>query len=803
MFQNITEEVYQEEKMQYKARVPYIVKELFKYQNIMIYIITFLMATVSIRNEIVPFGLAMLAACVGSSIPLIGVYIAALLGTAIGNGFSGLMNFIGTSIIYFLLVFIFKPKIAIEERNELVKTGGKLFWACLVVTLIKNIQGIFLLYDVFMGMITAALTYVFYKIFVNGLIGIKELRIKKAFTTEELIATTIIMAIASLAFRNFNVFSINISNVIIIFMIMVLGWKSGMMVGATAGISIGLVTSFVDGTSFIQIMMFAISGVLSGFLNRLGKIGVILGFILGNAILTYLTNGSNTMILYFREIFIASIGLLFVPNNIKIELEDLIGRTKLLSNRGENRLNEAEREEVSDKLKTISNVFYEMMQAKETEMPKIEEEYIQSFLDNMEEIEGNLFYETLSQEGNGIVTDIFKCIQEKEIIVDKDLIAILQNHNHYVFMQDTVIKEDLQEIIRVANRTYKMIQIAIAKEQERNKNLQTINSNLKNVTKIIDTCAEEIVQPKENPFAKKETEIEILLKNKNIPIKNCLIKQYSNKKYIVEIRMCEENARLKGKDVTINIGDSMSKSLGTKVTFQRDKKTEKGDYTQIYASEDKFLMQVGSAKIVKDGSPISGDCNLQMRLEDGKYLLAITDGMGSGKEARESSKLTISLIKNLMVSGFEKEESIKLINSTLSMNTNVETYSSIDMMILDLYVGQAEILKNGACHTYIKNRKNINKIQAKTLPVGIVDKIALEAQTIEVTDGDIIVMCSDGVLESKDEIKKDWIEEFLKNITTNNVQKLADLLLAEAVDNSYGVAKDDMTVIVTKVVKKK
>ncbi len=64
-------------------------------------------------------------------------------------------------------------------------------------------------------------------------------------------------------------------------------------------------------------------------------------------------------------------------------------------------------------------------------------------------------------------------------------------------------------------------------------------------------------------------------------------------------------------------------------------------------------------------------------------------------------------------------------------------------------------------------------------------------------------MCSDGLLESKENYSKDWIEEFLKNINTNNVQKMADLLLSEAIDNSYGIANDDMTVIVTKILKKK
>ena len=64
-------------------------------------------------------------------------------------------------------------------------------------------------------------------------------------------------------------------------------------------------------------------------------------------------------------------------------------------------------------------------------------------------------------------------------------------------------------------------------------------------------------------------------------------------------------------------------------------------------------------------------------------------------------------------------------------------------------------------------------------------------------------MCSDGVLDAKENYNKDWIEDFLKNISTNNVQKMADMILAEAIDNSYGIANDDMTVIVAKIVKKK
>ena len=74
---------------------------------------------------------------------------------------------------------------------------------------------------------------------------------------------------------------------------------------------------------------------------------------------------------------------------------------------------------------------------------------------------------------------------------------------------------------------------------------------------------------------------------------------------------------------------------------------------------------------------------------------------------------------------------------------------------------------------------------------------------MDVKDGDIVVMFSDGILGDKIDSEKEWIEDFLRNINTNNVQKMADLILAEAIDNSYGIAHDDMTVIVSKIVKRK
>ena len=71
----------------------------------------------------------------------------------------------------------------------------------------------------------------------------------------------------------------------------------------------------------------------------------------------------------------------------------------------------------------------------------------------------------------------------------------------------------------------------------------------------------------------------------------------------------------------------------------------------------------------------------------------------------------------------------------------------------------------------------------------------------DLENGDIIIMCSDGILDSSGQTNENWLKQLLEQIYTDNVQKIADIIIQEAIDNGLGIAKDDMTIIVVKIEK--
>ena len=724
MFQNI---INNEEQSEQNINRKIQFKNLFKINDIVLYAIAFLVSMVGIDNELAPFGLAIFAAACSNRIPIGILYIFILVGTFIGFGVSGVLSFLITSLILIAMMLIFRPRIKENDRNEIQKLGIYLAIATFAVQASKMFFSIFLIYDLIVSIMLAIITYIFYKIFSNSLIVITKYGIKKAFSIEEVMGASLLISIALCAFSKLHIFGLSITNIFSIMIVLFLGWKNGMLVGGTAGITIGMVLGIINSAEPILVASYAISGMIAGILNKLGKIGVIIGFCVGNAILTYVANGNTVPIITIREILIASLGLLVIPKKVNIDITEIINTTKCLPTAA-GRLEE--KKETANKLNSVSETIMDMANSyNEAAQKSLKEENIEDIakenfkeevLDNLGDISENLLYEDILTSADEILDETYELLREKDEISENEFIKILENVKNYKL---AIPEEstDINAIIKILNNTYRINKLNTIWKQKEASNKKVLANQLGGVSKVISSIAEGITE--------------------------------------------------------------------------EEKKIEK--------DKPEYKLIVGCSTATKHKSEISGDTNIRTKLNDGKYMLAISDGMGSGQVAKKSSTTVIKMLEKLLKTGFDNEISIGLINSAVNLNSNEETYATIDISIIDLNKGNIEFVKNGACPTFVKSGNKVEVIKAVSFPAGILDKIDMVVYDKDLKENDIIIMCSDGIIESNTEYKNKeiWLKELLENISTNDVQKISDIILQESIDNGYGIAKDDMTVIVSKIMK--
>lgn len=823
MFQNITMDVTEDEieRVNNKRNIKNIIKSAIKGQSILLYILALMLSCVDgIGVNYSIFAMAIFAATISNGIPCGILYILTMIGTLVKFQTAGLLSYLFTTAILIVLILIFKPKkLILPYENEKTKLGKYVFFAVFLGQAIKLLFQEFLVYDLLVAITSAMTAYIFYKIFSKSIIVVNEIINKKVFSIEEVIGATLLVSIATTCFGNMEILGLGIGNIISILLVLILGWKNGILIGTTSGVTVGVVLGIITESNPIMIAVYAISGMLAGVLSKFGKLGVIVGFIGGNLLLTYVYNGQLIELICFKEILIASLALILVPNKIEINISDLFGKNEILPEGARYRLGESKEtidklNNVSDVIKQMSDTYKEVAGAtldKKENLEDNREIFLEELQEKIREIPNNILYDDLIDEDESIVCDIFECLLEKDRIKREDLLEIFKNHNNYIVGFDNYettlkIEKDIRQVIEIINESFKVSKLNFVMAAKIGENSKNISMQLDGVSKAIETIANDIEEEKEK-FLDKKNEILLICKQRQIELLDLKIEQENTGRYIIKVFLNTCNDKKIIECPTKKIEQILSEALGEEIIIKKEKcgiKQEQKICYQTYISKDTYGMQIGIAKTNKEGENVSGDSSLQISLEDGKYLIAISDGMGSGPNARKSSQIAIKMLGRLLSNGFDKETSIELINNTISSNIKDETFATLDIMVLDLYAGNIEYIKNGACPTFIKNNKNVDIIKNIALPAGILNDIDLVVYDRDVDDNDIIVMCSDGIIESNSEYKNKelWVKNLLEQMETTNAQKIADIILKESIDNNYGKAKDDMTIIVTKIMKK-
>lgn len=248
------------------------------------------------------------------------------------------------------------------------------------------------------------------------------------------------------------------------------------------------------------------------------------------------------------------------------------------------------------------------------------------------------------------------------------------------------------------------------------------------------------------------------------------------------------------------IANAVEETLGIRVsrdiTVRRCGRENEGSITLCQAPA--FTVSCASRRVTKKGECYCGDSFSTFEIKDGKYFALLSDGMGSGRDAAAMSELTVGFMQNMLPLSGMNQEVLEMLNSCLRSRCDTsarECSATLDLMELDLISGKAVFFKNGAAPTYVYRRGNLFKLRSHTMPLGILDVIDTRALELELSEGDAVIMISDGVTGGKEECP--YLFDLLKRNAENfAIERVADLIVKYA---AGAEAEDDISVMVMKI----
>lgn len=250
----------------------------------------------------------------------------------------------------------------------------------------------------------------------------------------------------------------------------------------------------------------------------------------------------------------------------------------------------------------------------------------------------------------------------------------------------------------------------------------------------------------------------------------------------------EKDANLLARTVEEAAGAPLSVAAKQPLTAQR--------CAYLFRRRPAFDAAFGVASATKEGEDACGDTHSLIKIDERTFLCALSDGMGSGGEARRVSDSALTLIESFCRAGMPADAALSAVNGLLAAGSE-ETFACVDAATVHLDTGEAEIVKIGSPFSFLVTKEQIEVLESESLPLGILDSVHPTVLRRTLADGDALVFVSDGVSEAFGSGAD--AAEALGGLSAANPQQLAEELLARALARA-GEAKDDMTVVAIRLI---
>lgn len=376
---------------------------------------------------------------------------------------------------------------------------------------------------------------------------------------------------------------------------------------------------------------------------------------------------------------------------------------------------------------------------------------------------------------------------------------------HEIMEKGRVTKEQQEQLAKYCKRSKDMVAEAVqvfervalnrAWYNRLLENRQTIAEQLDAMAYIMQDCAKEetLLDTKERG---KLSDIRYHAKAGGILIEQLHLYESVDGHYKLTVQMRSKSGCVSVKTFLHLI----SRVLGRRMRGQGETKSfvSKEPAEFVFLEDTKFRSVQGIERRKKDGAYVSGDNFSILELENGNFLMGLSDGMGSGSTACKESELVLDLVERFLEAGFSMETAIRMMNSAMVLKGEADLFSTVDLCNIDLYNGKAAFFKIGAAASFLKRDGEVSCFSSRSLPVGVGNNPEIDQVEMDLKNGDFVVMVTDGVLEYLHVPKpEETMQEIIESIDCRHPGVLVKKIMERVLLFTGGKVQDDMTILAT------
>jgi stage II sporulation protein E len=656
------------------------------------------------------------------------------------------------------------------------------------------------LFEVVVTVIEVALTAVLSLLFYQAVQYISDWSLEKRWRTEEMLSMAVTIAVVLLGIGGISIMGLSAQVVVLNYLIMLAACMGGATWGTAMGVAASAVLFLAHPLGLTYIGVYAFSGLIAGSLREWRKIGVIVGFTAAQSLLLLNMESRHHLLISLFACLLSGLFLFMTSSKSRSKIYRLLPMAPREEAHLEPTYASRLQGVAAHRLRDLCQLFMELSYtfSQDNENKEAPQATANKLMDRLakevcEECAGNVscwgkdFYRTYQS-----MLDVL-AISDVHGTITRDM---MPEHFRRRCSKITEMQTTLNSLVELYRQE-------LYWEKRLGQTRELVGRQLQGVSGIMSSLAKEL-----------NLEVEYMHDREERIVKELgLSGIFSPQVEVVK----SENGRI---EVTVtkhacNMGENHCVTtlipLVTQVVGRQMSKghhrcaalNNKAKCTVCLSTAHVLSTETGFAQVARSQG-ICGDSYRIAEISGGKLALMVSDGMGDGPLASKESRAAINLLEQMLKAGFDKETTIQTVNSVLALRSDGDTFATVDMLLLDLYSGSAEMIKIGASSSFIRRKDKVEVLRATTLPAGILNNVEVDSRRIVLLPGDILVMLSDGVLDGQRGVtdKEEWLSRILRQASMEKAQDLAEYIINRAQNNVSGQVPDDMTVVVLKVLDK-